>query len=304
MTITLIVFFALLLDTCLGEPRRYHPLVGFGNIAQAIEQWLYADSVIRGLSAVLLLLLPAILFITLIINFLPWLPVFETLLLYLAVGWNSLIAHARMVHNGLVADNLFEARQHVSFLVSRDTMTLDHSGVAKATVESVLENGNDAIFAAIFWFIVAGAPGAVIYRLVNTLDAMWGYRTDRYRHFGWAAARLDDVMNFIPARLTALSYAITGRMARALFCWRTQGAVWKSPNAGPVMAAGAGSLGVALGGPAWYHGRLEQRPILGEGHIPNANDIERALGLIQRALLLWLVVIGAGEWFATSIISA
>lgn len=304
MTITLIVFFALLLDTCLGEPRRYHPLVGFGNIAQAVEQWLYADSVIRGLSAVLLLLLPAILFITLIINFLPWLPVFEALLLYLAVGWNSLIAHARMVHNGLVADNLLEARQHVSFLVSRDTMTLDHSGVAKATVESVLENGNDAIFAAIFWFIVAGAPGAVIYRLVNTLDAMWGYHTDRYRHFGWAAARLDDVMNFIPARLTALSYAITGRMARALFCWRTQGAVWKSPNAGPVMAAGAGSLGVALGGPAWYHGRLEQRPILGEGHIPNANDIERALGLIQRALLLWLVVIGAGEWLATSIISA
>lgn len=304
MTITLIVFFALLLDTCLGEPRRYHPLVGFGNLAQAVEQWLYADSVICGLSAVLLLLLPAILFITLIINFLPWPSVFEALLLYLAIGWNSLIAHARTVHNSLVADNLPEARQHVSFLVSRDTMMLDHSGVAKATVESVLENGNDAIFAAIFWFIIAGAPGAVIYRLVNTLDAMWGYRTDRYRHFGWAAARLDDVLNYIPARLTALSYAITGRMASALFCWRTQGAAWKSPNAGPVMAAGAGSLGVALGGPAYYHDRLEQRPILGEGRIPNASDIERALKLIQRALLLWLVVIGTGEWFAKSIISA
>ncbi|MBP6366266.1 MAG: cobalamin biosynthesis protein [Nitrosomonas sp.] len=304
MTITLIVMCALLLDAWLGEARRYHPLVGFGNLAQAIERWLYADSVMRGLSAVLLLLLPVMLLIALIVHFLPWSPVFEGLLLYLAIGWNSLIAHARTVHNSLVADNLPEARQHVSFLVSRDTMMLDHSGVAKATVESVLENGNDAIFAAIFWFIIAGAPGAVTYRLVNTLDAMWGYRTDRYRHFGWAAARLDDVMNFIPARLTALSYAITGRMASALFCWRTQGITWKSPNAGPVMAAGAGSLGVLLGGAAWYHGRLEQRPTLGEGHIPNANDIERALGLIQRALLLWLVVIGAGEWFATSIISA
>ncbi len=304
MTITLIVMCALLLDAWLGEARRYHPLVGFGNLAQAIERWLYADSVMRGLSAVLLLLLPVMLLIALIVHFLPWSPVFEGLLLYLAIGWNSLIVHARTVHDSLVAGHLPQARQQVSLLVSRDTMMLDHSGVAKATVESVLENGNDAIFAAIFWFVIAGAPGVVIYRLVNTLDAMWGYRTDRYRHFGWAAARLDDVMNFIPARLTALSYAITGRMASALFCWRIQGITWKSPNAGPVMAAGAGSLGVLLGGAAWYHGRLEQRPTLGEGHIPNANDIERALGLIQRALLLWLVVIGAGEWFATSIISA
>lgn len=297
MTITLIVVCALLLDAWLGEARRYHPLVGFGNLAQTIERWLYADSMMRGLSAVLLLLLPVMLLTALIVHCLPWSPLFEGLLLYLAIGWNSLTAHARRVHDSLVADHLPQARQQVSLLVSRDTMMLDHSGVAKATVESVLENGNDAIFAAIFWFVIAGAPGVVIYRLVNTLDAMWGYRTDRYRHFGWAAARLDDVMNFIPARLTALSYAIVGRMASALYCWRTQGVAWKSPNAGPVMAAGAGSLGVLLGGAACYHGRLEQRPTLGEGHIPQASDIERALKLIQRALLLWIAVIGAGEWF-------
>lgn len=302
MTITLIVFSALLLDAWLGEPRRYHPLVAFGSLAQAIEQWIYADSAIRGLVAVLLLALPPTLLLTLA-HFLPCAAILEVLLLYLAIGWNSLGAHARKVQSALDTENLPQARHQVSLLVSRDTMLLDHGGAAKATVESVLENGNDAIFAAIFWFIIAGAPGVVAYRLVNTLDAMWGYRTDHYRHFGWAAARLDDVLNFIPARLTALSYAMTGRTHSALFCWKTQGTTWKSPNAGPVMAAGAGSLGVSLGGPAWYHGRLEQRPILGTGHAPNANDIERALGLIRRSLVLWLLVLGLGEWLVKFIIS-
>jgi adenosylcobinamide-phosphate synthase len=196
----------------------------------------------------------------------------------------------------LLADNLATARQQVGLLVSRDTAELNHVGVTQATIESVLENGNDAIFGAIFWFIVAGAPGAITYRLINTLDAMWGYRNARYHHFGWAAARLDDCFNFIPARLTALSYALTGEMRHALVCWRMQGAIWKSPNAGPVMAAGAGSLSLLLGGPARYHGKLETRPLLGTGRVPEIRDIDRALALITRALILWLIMICTGEW--------
>ncbi len=303
MSITLIVSAALLLDAWLGEARRFHPLVGFGNLAKTVEQWLYADSARRGLVAVLLLLIPltAIVFLT---QLLPWHWALDILLLYLAIGWHSLGIHAKMVQSALLADNLPDARHQVRLLVSRDTTQLDHGDVAKATIESVLENGNDAIFATLFWFVITGAPGAVAYRLVNTLDAMWGYRNDRYRHFGWAAARLDDVLNYLPARLTAFSYAITGQMQNALNCWKTQGNIWKSPNAGPVMAAGAGSLGITLGGTAWYHGKLEQRPILGQGQAPNAGDIDRALGLIRRTLLLWLAVICIGEWLAKFILFA
>jgi len=240
----LVVVIALLLDNWLGEPRRFHPLVGFGRLARALEQRLYQNSRFSGVVALLILLLPFTL-----ISLLPGrVTLFEVLLLYLAVGRNSLGMHARQVRDALAVDNLAVARQRVGLMVSRDTAQLDERGVAGATLESVLENGNDAIFGAIFWFVLAGAPGVVIYRLANTLDAMWGYQNERYHRFGWAAARLDDLLNFVPARLTAFSYALAGRFRAAVRCWRAQGTAWKSPNAGPVMAAGAGSLGVTVGG--------------------------------------------------------
>lgn len=303
MTTALLVLAALALDAWLGEPRRLHPLIGFGQLAQALERRLYANSRARGGLAVALLFTPFTL-LALLIDTLPWGSVFDVAVLYLAVGWKSLGEHARRVRDALLADDLPAARQRVGFMVSRDTAALDHEGVAKATVESVLENGNDAIFGAIFWFVLAGAPGVVLYRLANTLDAMWGYRNERYLHFGWAAARLDDLLNFVPARLTALSYALVGHFTRALRCWRSQGAQWKSPNAGPVMAAGAGSLGVLLGGPARYHGVMQARPQLGEGCNPHVGDIDRALHLIRRTLLLWVLILFAGGWLVNYVISA
>ena len=284
MNITLVVLTALLMDAWLGEPRRFHPLVGFGKLAELTERTIYADARMHGSMAVLLLVAPLIL-LTTCIDFISWHVVIDVLVLYLAIGWNSLGMHASRVKHALLADNLAAARYQVSLMVSRDTAELDRAGITQGTIESVLENGNDAIFGAIFWFVVAGAPGAIAYRLVNTLDAMWGYRNERYRHFGWAAARLDDCLNFIPARLTALSYALTGKVRHALICWRTQGTIWKSPNAGPVMAAGAGSLSLSLGGPACYHGKLEFRPFLGTGQEPEIGDIDRALALIKRALI-------------------
>jgi adenosylcobinamide-phosphate synthase len=159
----------------------------------------------------------------------------------------------------------------------------------------VLENGNDAIFAAIFWFVVLGAPGVVMYRLVNTLDAMWGYKNARYHHFGRAAARLDDVLNYLPARLTALSYAAAGKFCMAIESWRRQAAASESPTAGPVMAAGAGALSLRLGGPAIYHGQWCERPALGYGVKPCAEDIGRAIALVQRAIFIWVVVLAAFE---------
>jgi len=216
---------------------------------------------------------------------------FSALVLYAALGLNSLHQHAEPVAAALARDDLDAARVGVSMMVSRDTLALDAEGVSRATVESVLENGNDAVFGALFWFLVAGAAGALGYRLVNTLDAMWGYKTPRYLRFGWAAARLDDGLNFVPARLTALSYALLGRTRIALACWRAQAPAWDSPNAGPVMAAGAGALGVRLGGAAVYHGQLEVRPALGQGAAVQGGDIARALKLVRAGVGLWLALI-------------
>lgn len=281
---------ALALDAWLGEPRRLHPLVGFGSLALRVEQRLHADSRWRGALALVLLVLPWVL-LAFWWSGQGWGLALDLLVLYLAIGWRSLGEHAERVGQALAAADLAEARRAVGCLVSRDTASLDEAGIAKATVESVLENGNDAIFGACWWFLVAGSPGVLLFRLTNTLDAMWGYRTPRYRNFGWAAARLDDLLNWIPARLTALSYALAGRFRPALACWRRQGPAWKSPNAGPVMAAGAGSLGLLLGGAASYHGVIQDRPPLGLGRPAGAADIGRALGLIQRALGLWVLVV-------------
>lgn len=289
---------AVALDRAFGEPARWHPLVGFGRLAQALERRANRGGTtppwrgrLAGILAWGLLILPAVVLAVVATpaNRLGWAA--HALLLYFALGGRALAEHAGRVAADLAAGNLAAAREHVGWMVSRDTRALDASGVARACVESTLENGNDAVFGALFWFALLGGPGALLYRLANTLDAMWGYRNERYRHFGWAAARLDDALNYLPARLTALTYALCGRTRRALACWRAQAPAWDSPNAGPVMAAGAGSLGVALGGAARYHGRVEARPALGEGPPAAAVDIVRAVRLVRRSLALWLTLL-------------
>lgn len=283
------------LDVLLGELRRWHPLVGFGRLAQRLEAGLNrgAGSRAAGAMAWLLLIVPVLAAVLALKGWLdaPWHWVVDGLLLYLALGARSLHEHVARVQHALAQGDLPAARDAVQRIVSRDCSSLDAGGVSGAAIESALENGNDAIFATLFWFAVAGGAGAVLYRLANTLDAMWGYRTERFLHFGWAAARIDDGLNWLPARLTALSYTVLGYTKLALWCWRHQARRWSSPNAGPVMAAGAGALGLRLGGPARYHGQLEERPVLGAGRAPEPRDVGRALALVASAMLLWLVVL-------------
>lgn len=296
MTITLSLLLGIIADRLFGELPRWHPLVGFGNCAQWLEQRLNLGErrYLRGILGWALLVLPPTLIAVGLSIILPaWLV--AGVALYLALGARALQEHGMAVAEPLAKGDLVTARQRVSYLVSRETEEMDEEAIARATVESVLENGNDAIFGAIFWCVVAGAPGVILFRLANTLDAMWGYRNERFNHFGWAAARIDDVLNFIPARLTALSYAVLGQTRVALRSWRRQAPLWSSPNAGPVMAAGAGSLGVRLGGAAIYEGEVEQRPILGAGAAACAEDIPRASILILRSMLLWVVVISVVE---------
>ncbi|MBU6296658.1 MAG: cobalamin biosynthesis protein [Alphaproteobacteria bacterium] len=298
MTTGLIVVAALLCDWLFGEPTRWHPLVGLGRLAGCVEHALYGSAnmtpckrSVRGVAAVLLLLVP----VTALVAALRGLPHLgwgiDIFVLYAALGHKSLHEHASAVSRALATGDDAEARRYASHMVSRDAEVLD---TVPATIESVLENGNDAVFGALFWFVLAGAPGAVLYRLANTLDAMWGYRNERYRDFGWAAARLDDVLNYVPARLTAMSYALLGKTWMAFKCWHMQAPQWKSPNAGPVMASGAGALEIMLGGPARYDGVWCARPALGTGRLPDGGDVARALALIRRSVFLWVAVIFGG----------
>ena len=300
--LTLTEMFALLcvgiaLDAVLGEPRHLHPLVGFGRLADRIEVWLNDASAngalnrrVLGVLALLLAVGAPVLAVALAVTQTQtWAAAaINAAALYFALGARSLWEHIRPVAHALEALDLVTARTLGARVVTRDLREASATDVARAAVESTLENGNDAVFAAMFWFAVGGAPGVIAYRLVNTLDAMWGYKTPRYLQFGWAAARLDDMLNYVPARLTALTYALLGDTRAGLTCWRIQAHAWESPNAGPVMAAGAGTLGLELGGAARYHGRMEERPRLGAGKPPAAEDIERALRLVFAGVAIWL----------------
>lgn len=303
-----------LLDATLGEVSRFHPLVGFGRLAAAIETRLNRASpkhggdatstasaaspvsqFARGLLAWALAVLP----LTALAAWLCTLPLpapaqaaLHAVLLYFCLGLRSLRDHMLPIWHALQAGDLPQARALTARIVSRDTQQAGETDLAKAATESVLENGNDAVFGTLFWFAIAGGPGAVLFRLANTLDAMWGYRSERYNLFGRSAARIDDALNYLPARLTAISYALLAPGAngtrRALACWRSQAPAWSSPNAGPVMSSGAGALGLQLGGAASYGGEIEQRPPLGAGSDAVAADIPRAWRLVRNTSCLWL----------------
>lgn len=311
MLVSLTIVISLLLDAIVGEPRRWHPLVGFGNTAASLESILnrskYNQLLLRlaGALAWCLLVLPAVMMVWYInhyaLNNEIYQPYIEVVIgvicLTFAVGTKSLVQHAHAVSSALKSGDLSLAQQRVGMIVSRDTSKSDSLAIKRATIESVLENGSDAIFAAIFWFVLLGAPGVVLYRLANTLDAMWGYRTTRFTYFGWAAARIDDGLNWVPARLTALSYALSGNIVTALKCWMQQAKYWHGINPGVVMASGAGALNISIGGAATYHGEQVLRPELGGINTPVIADIDRAVKLIYKSILIWLVFIAMGEYF-------
>jgi adenosylcobinamide-phosphate synthase len=295
LTLALLLAAGVALDLLLGEARRWHPLVGFGRLAHALERRLNdgASRIARGALGWSLVVLP--------LSALAWLAcalpgaiglIVNAVLLYICIGLRSLRDHTLPIHAALAAGDLAQARWLTSRIVSRDTADAGETDLAKAGAESLLENGNDAVFGTLFWFLVAGGAGAVLFRLANTLDAMWGYRNARFNLYGRVAARIDDVLNYVPARLTALSYVLLadGGRVRAWRCWRAQAPLWSSPNAGPVMASGAGALGVSLGGAAVYDGVVEQRPALGAGPAAQGVDIVRAWRLVRRTTLLWLGV--------------
>jgi adenosylcobinamide-phosphate synthase len=272
-------------DRVFGDPKRGHPVAGFGAAASWLEARCYADRQTAGLVHTAALVGTAVgLGATLewLISNRSWATVMTTAAATWAVlGGRSLSREAATVAGQLAGGKLTDARGQVRHLVGRDTAELSPEEVARAAVESVAENASDAVVAPLIWGAVAGLPGLLGYRAVNTLDAMFGHRSPRYLRFGWAAARLDDLANWVPARLAALAAAawaplVGGTAQSAMAVARRDAGRHPSPNAGVVEAAFAGALDVQLGGQNAYHGAVEDRGVLGNGRRVAVADIARA----------------------------
>ncbi|MBZ5736550.1 cobalamin biosynthesis protein [Nocardioides mangrovi] len=278
-------------DRLLGDPRRGHPVALFGSTAAAVERRLYADSRARGVAHTTLLVGGAVALGAVAERRLP--PVLATAVATWAVlGGRSLEREASAVGAHLDGGDLPAARRRLTHLVGRDPSGLDADEVARAVVESVAENTSDAVVAPLLWGAVAGVPGLLGYRAANTLDAMVGHRSARYERFGWASARLDDLLNLAPARLAGAAtvlVAAPGRRAAAWRAWRRDAAAHPSPNAGVVEASFAGALGVRLGGENTYGDRVERRAELGDGRPPAPADIARATTLARRVSIASIV---------------
>ncbi len=275
------------LDRLLGDPARFHPVAGFGQLAAAVESRTYADARWRGALHTATLVGGPVAVGVLLDRITRGRPLVHTAVTAVAtwavLGGSSLEGEALAVSRLLEDDRPPEARQRLTHLVGRDTTSLDESEVVRAVVESVAENTSDAVVAPLLLGALAGVPGLLGYRAANTLDAMVGHHNERYEQFGWAAARLDDVLNLPGARLTALLAAALGPdPGSALRAWRRDAAGHPSPNAGPVEAAFAGALGVRLGGANQYGNRTENRRVLGTGRGCERRDIPRAVDLARK----------------------
>jgi adenosylcobinamide-phosphate synthase len=237
--------------------------------------------------------------------------VVSVLVLYTCFAGRDLVVHSRKVYTALRDDNLSEARKRVGMIVGRDTGELERSEVVRACVESVAESTVDGVTAPLFWAIIGGPLGAILYKAVNTMDSTFGYKNERYLHFGWAAARFDDLVNFLPARISGLLMVVAAMLLRlrATESWRIfrrDRMQHASPNGGQTEAAVAGALGISLGGVSSYFGKVVHKPTLGEpvlepeaGHILQTNRILLTVtvlfafvGLAARVVVL--AILGAG----------
>ncbi|MEV0715664.1 cobalamin biosynthesis protein [Asanoa sp. NPDC050611] len=276
------------LDALLGDPRRFHPVAGFGTLAQRVEKRLYRDDRRAGAAYALLAVgTPAALGLAAALAT-RGRPVSRFAVTAAAtwtvLGGRTLREEGRAMARHLRGGDVPAARRRLNHLCGRDPAQLDELELARATVESVAENTSDAVVAPLWWGAVAGVPGLLAYRAANTLDAMVGHRSARYARFGTPAARLDDLLNLAPARLTALltiaaAPRVRGRREEAMRVWRRDRNDHPSPNAGQCESAMAGALGVRLGGRNVYFGRSETRPYLGDGPRPDHRHIARAARL-------------------------
>ena len=307
----LILLLALLLDAIVGDPRFLpHPVVGIGKLIDALEKKLnrinrsQRDRAFRGF-ILLLIMLSFALTIGLLVHLLSslwaygWLV--EMLFTAMLLAQRSLFNAVWAVGKSLKEPGLAQAREAVSHLVGRDVSRLDEHGVARAAIESCAENFSDGIVAPVFWYVIFGFPGLLVYKTVNTLDSMIGHKTERFLAFGVTSAKLDDIMNFVPARLAGVYLVMAGlfvptaKPLRAAKVMLRDCRKHRSPNAGWPEAAMAGSLGVALSGPRSYGDGIIAEPWLGEEFSARVQmqDIKRALYMFVVACLINAMLVAA-----------
>lgn len=284
-------------DRALGDPRRGHPVALFGTWAGWVETRTHRDSRAAGvLTEALVLAPPLALGVAATRLPGPARALATAALTWAALGGTSLGREGLAVHDLLVSDDLPGARTRVRNLVGRVTDDLTADEVARAAVESVAENTSDAVVGTLVWGAALGPLGVVLHRTANTLDAMHGHRTARYARFGWAAARLDDLLGWVPARATVLATAAASppRAGEVVRTAVRDGRDHPSPNAGPVEAGFAAALGLRLGGRTVYASGAEDRVVMGSGPAPTVADLPRAVLLARRVGVVTLVaVVGA-----------
>jgi adenosylcobinamide-phosphate synthase len=292
-----------LADELLGDPRHGHPVAGFGQAAAALERRIYRDTRQAGAEYTAACVLPVVATAAVVEYRTRHRPVRRTLAIaagtWTVIGGRSLRRIGTELAADLARHDIDAARHLIPSLCGRNPDKLDSKGLARATVESIAENTSDSVTAPLFWGAVAGLPGLLGYRAINTLDAMVGHRSPRYARFGTAAARLDDLANLVPSRLTAaltvaLARQVGGSPLRALRAWWSDAGAHPSPNAGQCEAAAAGALGLTLGGPTSYPSHTEHRPLLGTGRAPEPADIARAARLSHQLQYATLAVLLAG----------
>ncbi|MFT3964603.1 MAG: adenosylcobinamide-phosphate synthase CbiB [Sphingobium sp.] len=302
---------ALMLDAGLGWPDRLyrligHPVGGFARVIHACEaRWNRPErraGTRRALGAVTVLILIALgggggwLSQALILRWLgPWGWAGVALLAFPGLAQRSVFAHVRPVGRALAAGDLPGARRAVGMIVGRDTAALDEAGVARAAIESLSESFCDGVAAPLFWLLLLGLPGLWAYKAINTADSLIGHYEERWRAFGWAAARTDDLLNLLPARIGGAAICLAGGGGWRVM--RRDARLHASPNAGWTEAAMAGALGLRLAGPVVYDGVAHGKPWIGDGRAEaGAPDIGRALAVYVRACLLLWIVAGALAW--------
>jgi len=295
MSQTLIaIILAVVLDRYLPDRQGIKPFTWYRDWAESIEERFNGGKRTHGIGAVLLATVPILLGMLLVRYVLGELSgvlrfAFDVFVLYLCLDIYRLGHTANAVSESLEAGNVAEANGHLKELSGKGTAEQTEAAVARATVETVLKQGNSFVVSPLFWFLLLGPFGAVLQRLSCILDLLWGHRYERFAEFGWAAARFDDLLGWVPARITAVSYALMGSFEDALHCWRRRMGVWSDINSGPLLASGFGAMHMQSCEALPEEGDYEPRPA-DLSVIPDAGHVRRAVALVWRVLLLWFAI--------------
>ncbi len=288
------ILLAVALDRYLPDRQGIKPFSWYRDWAESIEERFNGGKRVHGIGAVLLATLPLLVGMLLVRYVLGELSgvlrfAFDVFVLYLCLDIYRLGRSASAVSEGLEGGNLTDANDHLRELSGKSASEQTEAAIARATVETVLRQGNSLVISPLFWFLLLGPFGAVLQRLSSILDMLWGHRYERFAEFGWAAARFDDVLGWLPARVTALSYALMGSFEDALHCWRRRMGVWSDINSGPLLASGFGAMHMQSCEVLPEEGEYEVKPAE-LTVVPDAGHVRRVVALVWRVLLLWLAI--------------